>query len=78
MKGNEINGEWEFELFKESNNPDKKDDITQPEPKTVLGKFLNGLKAQKGKDLSISEAVYKALLIDELSCKESYFLLFKE
>lgn len=62
LKGND--GVWEFELFKEPNNSDKKEESTQPEPTTVLGKFLNGLKKEKENDLAISEAVHKTLKLE--------------
>lgn len=66
LKGNQSTGEWEFELFKEPNKPDSKGDNKQPEskepePTTDLGKFLNGLKKQKDKDLAISKAVQSEL-----------------
>jgi hypothetical protein len=71
LKGNESTGEWEFELFKEPNNSDDKEESTQPEskpkdqkPTTDLGKFLNGLKEQKDKDLAISKAIHKALKLE--------------
>ncbi|MGX7689980.1 hypothetical protein ACWA1C_22615 [Flectobacillus roseus] len=69
LKGNESDGDWTFDLFKEPNKPDNKGDNKQPdskepEPTTDLGKFLNGLKKQKDKDLDISEAVHKALKLE--------------
>jgi len=69
LKGNESDGDWTFDLFKEYNNPDNRGDNTQPEskepePTTNLGKFLNGLKKQKDKDLAISKAVHKTLTLE--------------
>lgn len=66
LKGNESDGDWTFDLFKEPNKPDNKGDNKQPdskepEPTTDLGKFLNGLKKQKDKDLAISKAVQSEL-----------------
>lgn len=66
LKGNESDGDWTFDLFKEPNNSDDKEESTQPEfkepePTTDLGKFLNGLKKQKDKDLAISKAVQSEL-----------------
>lgn len=66
LKGNESDGDWTFDLFKEPNKPDNKGDNKQPdskepEPTTDLGKFLNGLKEQKYKDLAISKAVQSEL-----------------
>lgn len=69
LEGNEGNGEWSYELFKEQNKPDNKEDASKPdlnneEPTTALGKFLNELKKEKKKDLAISKAVQEALKLD--------------
>ncbi|NBB31248.1 hypothetical protein [Cellulophaga sp. BC115SP] len=69
LKGNESDGDWTFDLFKEHNNSDDKEESTQPaskepEPTSDLGKFLNGLKKQKDKDLAISKAIHKALNLE--------------
>jgi len=69
LKGNESDGNWTFDLFKEPNKPDNKGDNAQPEPKepeptSDLGKFLNGLREQKDKDLAISKAIHKALKLE--------------
>lgn len=69
LKGNESSGELD-NPFKEPNNPDNKGENTPREPTTDLGKFLNGLKKQKDKDLAISKAVQAELDSSALSLKE--------
>lgn len=63
LKGDESSGKLD-NPFKEPNNPDNKGENPPREPTTDLGKFLNGLKKQKDKDLAISEAIHKALTLE--------------
>lgn len=61
LKGDKSTGEWEFKLIKEPNKPDNKEDNTQPEPTSDLGKFLHGLKEQKQKELELSKSIQHEL-----------------
>jgi hypothetical protein len=71
LKGNESDGEWTFNLFKEPNKPENTQlESKEPKPTSDLGKFLNGLREQKDKELAISKAVQVELDLTAKSLKE--------